>query len=334
MTLSTALFPITRKALQKLSTLWLALLTITAINYSSEVFAAASTTDEPNYETLLQSYQKIKPRLAHNKYNAPVDIRSDIEDNRATGHVYAVLQHPFTDVSNMLQSASDWCDATMLHINIKMCINNNAQHKPQSNATPTITLFVGQKEYQTPAQSYRIDYHYRATTKTARFIQVELTAPTGPMDSKDYRISVEVIPIDDHSSFMHFSYSARYALFSRLMLDTYLATLGRNKVGFTKTGIENDGKPIYIKGLQGIIERNSMRYFLAINAYLDTASLPTNKRYIASLNEWYDFSLKYKRQLYELDRAQYLDIKRREHANRLQYVRNGTLALKESDEDF
>ena len=98
--------------------------------------------------------------------------------------------------------------------------------------------------------------------------------------------------------------------------------------------MDSDGKPVFIKGLQGIIERNCMRYFLALQSYLDTASFPADKRFEASLNEWYDFTLKYKRQLYEVDRKDYLSAKHREYANRLQLAHNGTLKDSASATDF
>jgi len=296
--------------------------------------AANQINDEQTYQALWQRYQQLAPQLTHNKYNAPIVIRSRIEQGHATGHVYAVLQHPFDEVSTMFRSRKQWCDATTLHINIKLCSVNSVKGQTSKQTRPTLSLFVGQKEYQTPAQAYRIDYHYQVTADTPRFVRTHLYAPSGPLDSKDYVINVEAIPLDNDTSFVHFSYSARYGMFGRLLLDAYLATLGRNKVGFTSTGRDDDGNPVYIKGLQGIIERNCMRYFLALQSYLDTASLPADKRFEASLNEWYGFTLKYKRQLYEVERKDYLDAKRREHANRLQLARTGTLANNTSDADF
>ena len=291
--------------------------------------AATATSTEQSYQALQHSYQQLRTQLAHNKYDAPVVIRSQIEDGKATGHVYAVLQHPFTDVSAMFQSVKQWCEATTLHINIKLC---TANYQPDDQAT--LSLYVGEKEYQSPDQAYRVDYHYRVTARSARFIQTHLSAKSGPLDSKDYVINVEAIPLGDNTSFIHFSYSARYGIFSRLLLDAYLATAGRNKVGFTATGEDADGNTLYIKGLQGIIERNCMRYFLALQSHLDTLSLPADQRYEASLNEWYGFTLKYRKQLYEVDREEYLSAKHREHANRLQLAHNTTTNNSALETDF
>ena len=41
----------------------------------------------------------------------------------------------------------------------------------------------------------------------------------------------------------------------------YLATLGRNKVGFTVIDHKPDGQPVYIGNVRGLVERNCMRYW-------------------------------------------------------------------------
>ena len=54
----------------------------------------------------------------------------------------------------------------------------------------------------------------------------------------------------------------------------YLATIGRDKVGFSIVGSRADGQPVYVHGTRGVIERNTMRYYVAIEAYLSTMALP------------------------------------------------------------
>jgi hypothetical protein len=52
---------------------------------------------------------------------------------------------------------------------------------------------------------------------------------------------------------------------SQIAMQTYLSTSGADKVGFTS----ENGK--LVGGTRGVMERNTMRYFLAIDAYLDIA---------------------------------------------------------------
>ena len=48
----------------------------------------------------------------------------------------------------------------------------------------------------------------------------------------------------------------------------YLATGGRDKVGFSIVGKTASGAPQYLDGMRAVVERNTMRYYLAIDAYL------------------------------------------------------------------
>ena len=97
----------------------------------------------------------------------------------------------------------------------------------------------------------------------------------------------------------------------------YLATAGRGKVGFTTIGSSALGESIYVSGMQGAIERNTMRYFLAIQSHLDTIAGPEELRFEQRVKRWFELTSQYNRQLFELDKEEYLKVKQREHANQL-----------------
>ena len=96
-------------------------------------------------------------------------------------------------------------------------------------------------------------------------------------------------------------------------MQAYLGTLGRGKVGFTATGTPAGGQPRYVGGTRGIVERNTMRYFLAIDAFLGAVSVPPQAQLEKRLRDWFSASERYARQLHEMERGEYLDMKRREH---------------------
>ena len=96
-------------------------------------------------------------------------------------------------------------------------------------------------------------------------------------------------------------------------MQAYLATAGRSKVGFTITGRQPDGQPDYIGGVRGPVERNTMRYFLAIDAYLGALTVPLPEQFEKRLRAWYDSTDVYARHLHEVDRAAYLEMKRNEY---------------------
>lgn len=91
-------------------------------------------------------------------------------------------------------------------------------------------------------------------------------------------------------------------------MKSYLATIGSDKVGFTATGDPGTAKPGYIGGVRGLLERNTMRYYLAIDAYLATLDKPLDQR----LGRWFDATEQYPRQLHEVERQDYMEMKRDE----------------------
>lgn len=63
------------------------------------------------------------------------------------------------------------------------------------------------------------------------------------------------------------------------------------------------------------IERTVMRFYLALQAWLDVRDQPAQEQLLARLERWFDLTDEYPRQLRELDRETYLDQKQREYAN-------------------
>ena len=98
-------------------------------------------------------------------------------------------------------------------------------------------------------------------------------------------------------------------------MQTYLATLGGAKVGFTAEGRRPDGTPVLVRGMRGALERNVMRYYLAVDAYLAALASPPDERLEDRLREWFDATERYPLQLHELEENAYLEMKRKECAS-------------------
>jgi hypothetical protein len=90
----------------------------------------------------------------------------------------------------------------------------------------------------------------------------------------------------------------------------YLASSGRDKVGFSVVGKTAEGEPVYVRGVRGVVERNTMRYYLALEAYLDALDAPAAERVERRLRAFHAGLENYPRQLHELELGRYLDIKR------------------------
>jgi hypothetical protein len=104
-------------------------------------------------------------------------------------------------------------------------------------------------------------------------------------------------------------YAYRFGVAARLATKAYLTTVGRDKVGFSIVGRDSAGKPQFVGGTRGAIERNTMRYYLAIEAYLGALSLPTAQQ-LETVGGLARRRRTYPRQLRELDRGEYIAMKR------------------------
>ncbi|WP_455365341.1 hypothetical protein [Kaarinaea lacus] len=284
---------------------------------------AADAVSSAEYQSLLAQYHAIKTHLQSNQYDAPVYIRSDFQESKASGEVYALVNHDFETVATNLGSSGHWCDVVLLHINVKGCdVGANAASKSPDQ----LTLYVGRRYYQTPDEAHEMQYRFRKTSAMADYLHVDLTASEGPFGTSDYLLTFEVIPFDASSSFIHFKYSYQYGFMAKLAIDGYLATIGRNKVGFTVTDYDEANQPVYVQGLQGIVERNSMRYFLAIRSFLDTSELST-EQWRQRIDHWYQLARNFERQFLEVREKEYIDTKQREFRYREEMLRTAALRL-------
>jgi hypothetical protein len=56
-----------------------------------------------------------------------------------------------------------------------------------------------------------------------------------------------------------------------------------------------------------------MRYYLAIDAHLNSLSAPPREQLDTRLRDWFVSTERYPRQLHEMDELEYLSMKRREY---------------------
>lgn len=250
-------------------------------------------------------YTAIAPQLANNPFKRPLVLASTEAPTRLSGDIYAVIDHPFAEVSQSLARPASWCDVLMLHLNTKYC------EVKGSGPTRALSVAVGRKFDQPLADAQRVEFAWQPATTQPDFLGVGLSAGEGPLSTRDYRIVLEAVPIENGGkSFIHLAYSYAYGTAARLAMQAYLGTLGSDKVGFTVTGKDGKGGADYIGGVRGVVERNTMRYYLAIDAFLDA---PEAKQLDARLAAWFDATEQYARQLHETERADYLTMKRSEY---------------------
>jgi hypothetical protein len=254
--------------------------------------------------TLKARYAALQDKFANNQFGRPLVLESKETSGDLKGDVYAIVDYPYSMVQQALVSPDHWCDILILHLNVKRC-------KASSGTPKTIQLNVGRKFDQPIEDAYQLNFSYRVAASSADYLQVLLSADEGPLSTKNYRIQVEAVPIEANRTVIHMSYAYGYGFAAKMATQTYLATLGSSKVGFTVVDKKPDGKPVYRGGVLGLLERNTMRYYLAIDAYLSAYALPAAEQPEKRIREWYASTERYAQQLHEMDEAEYLDMKRK-----------------------
>ena len=260
-------------------------------------------------DDLQNKYTEIKTALDKNAYDMPVYIYSSDKDHRMLGEVYGVIDYPFQARQTALSTPSHWCEIVPQHLNIKACTYQ------YQNGYCQLTFYTGRKYYEKADDVYQLAYRIALTDDQPEYFHVDLSAADGPMGTSDYTIQAEAIPLDETKSFIHFRYSYSYNYMTQLGMSTYLATLGRDKVGFSEIDKDAQGVPVLVNGVRGIIERNAIRYYLAIQSYLDTLRIESAQRFNARIERWFVLTENYHRQLHELDKEDYSKYKQQEFAD-------------------
>ncbi len=261
---------------------------------------------------LRAQHQTLKDQLANNAFNRPMVMASDQTSNDVKGDIYTVIPHPYDKVSTALSGPQGWCDILILHLNTKYCSVAREQQ------TTTLLMNVGKKFDQPLGESYRLAFAWKLADRQADYLRVALTADTGPLSTHDYRITLEAVPLENGTTFLHLSYAYGFGVTGKIAMSAYFSTIARSKVGFTVTGKEEDGSPIYIGGMRGLVERNTMRYYLAIEAYLGALTLSPRAQFEKRIGDWFVAVERYPRQLHEIEKAEYLDMKRKEQHRQME----------------
>ncbi|HZT55437.1 MAG TPA: hypothetical protein VFA35_04360 [Burkholderiaceae bacterium] len=255
---------------------------------------------------LRAKHDSLREKLANNPFQRPLVLESTQSAGDLKGEVYAVVEQPFGVVGPALQDTSHWCDLLILHLNVKGC---SAAGKPP---TEVLSVVLGRKFDQPLDDGYRVDFAYTMPAASADYLRMQMAADAGPVGTRNYRLALEAVPLDDRRSFIHMSYAYAYGTTARLAMQAYLSTAGREKVGFSVVGKTEDGKPLYIDGVRGVVERNTMRYYLAIEVYLGSLAAPPGEQQEKRLRDWFAATERHALQLHEIERDDYLKMKRSE----------------------
>ena len=270
--------------------------------------AAADGLQVAGPSALRDKHTTLGPVLGNSQFKGPLYLESNESSKALQGDVFATVNFPFASVSAALNDAGHWCDVLILHLNVKYC-----RRKEEGGGTQ-LDLRLGRKYDQPLADATPVAFAYRSMAATPEYMHVELEAPEGPFGTRNYRILLEAVSIEGSRTFIHMGYSFNFGGGGRLAMQVYLGTIGRDKVGFTPVRPPQPGQePELMGGLRGLVERNTMRYYLAIDAYLAALAEPPAEQLEKRFQGWFDATEKYPRQLHEVEREAYLAMKRGEY---------------------
>jgi hypothetical protein len=255
---------------------------------------------------LSDQYTLLGSQLQQNAFQRPLVLLSTETQQGLRGDIYALMPFPFGAVSTALTKPDQWCQVMILHINTKYC------HAAADSTGMVLSVNIGAKTPQELAQAARVRFNFQLREETPQYFEVLLDAKDGPLGTSDYRIRLEAVSLPQNRTFLHltYSYSANFA--ARLAMQAYLATAGADKVGFTVVDKLTGGQPVFIEGVRGLVERNTMRYYLAIDSFLQSAQSAPSAQLDERLQAWFTAVEQYPRQLHEMDRPAYLEMKHAE----------------------
>ena len=232
-----------------------------------------------------------------------LQVTSEEKAGRLSAQVAGTLPVDFKTLADVLENPASWCEFIPLNFNVKACLFKEGE----------LQIYISRKFYDPPENAHLLRYRFERVVREEGRLLMVLTCKNGPAGTKDFRLELEARPAPAGSELRLVS-SHRQSLISRVATNAYLSSSGRHKIGFSVTGEDGNGRPVYVKGIKAMVERTVVRYFFALSAYLETGELPPQERFAARLNTWFSQSEKFP-QLQEMPREQYIQAKMKEREN-------------------
>ncbi len=245
-------------------------------------------------------------------------VEAETEDERTRSRAEFFLPDvAFQEFKNLVTRYDRWCEMLLLHLNVKACTH------AVENSAETVEMFLGRKIYQLPAEAVKMAFQF-VSAPGVDALRVSLEAESGPYGSSQFSYTLSAAPVEG-GIFVDLRLSNHNGYAGKL-IDLYLSTFGRGKVGFTVTGKDLFGRPKFVRGQIGAAERNVVRYMLALRVSMAHRELSFAHRAAA----WFDATERYGEQLHELKRKEYLAIKAQEYENQvnLQNARDSGFLLR------
>lgn len=259
----------------------------------------------PNgHEALIDKHQKFVKELYKSSFAIPFYIESSVSKNASHVDIYGTIGYSFEIVQKELLVPTNWCELLLPHMNVKACTYEKVKDSWLLN------IYNVGKFSEPLEDAYHMKFEYRVSTLQPRYFDILLAAPDGPSGTENHHFELEATPQDDGRTFIHLKYSYIYSPIVYVIMKLF----GGSKTGFSITGTDSAGNPVYVDGLRGSVERSVVCYYIAILAYLDALEAPAEQRFEKHISRWYDLAGRFKTQLIEMKKEDYLKYKREDRA--------------------
>ena len=264
-------------------------------------------------------YPELQEAARRGPFGLPLQVHSEERETLVSADIHGIIDQPFRALAATFTEPGGWCDFLVLNPNIKTCtFRREAQET-------FLTLYIGSKSYRAPESATEQVYRFLVRVRQPEYAAISLTAPQGMLGTTAHRFEFEAGSVAG-KTVVALSSSFEPSMLSKLLTGIYLSTLGRERIGFSRAATEPGVPAGYVRGVKGMIERNVMRYYLALKAFLDAGDLPAGRQFEARASLAYDLMDLYPAQLRQMDKSEYLDIKFREHRNQLRLQQKLALA--------
>jgi len=283
---------------------------VTAVLVAGTVYAdEAGKVEEINPSDLVTQYRETEKTGSRLAETLPIYLETVQKEKVLNVNLLGLFPFKFSDVAEVVARPASYCEFLPLMLNVKSCVIT------EINPVTRMKFYVAGKHYTPPLASYRIHAVFRLVDRTSEKIRIRLESEEDSAGKTGYDVDLVAIPLEGQTLLY---LKSRYApgRVTRMATNTYVNVFAHDKPGFTEIQ-KPGGEKKLITGFPAVIERSSVRAYLALKAYMINFHLPPAKRFEACLGTWYDLNRPYKKQLYELERDEYLQIKRREHQNQL-----------------
>jgi hypothetical protein len=295
----------------KILILYILILQVAAVLLCAVLPVAALPPNPPDKqaESLIAIYHQIQERITKSPLVLPIHLETRVENNFSEVDIYGVVDYPFATIQKEFSKPRDWCDMIILHPNIRACTYSG------TDSGWVLTLHNVNRYDQTITEAYQLYFKYNIISGTQSYVDMSMVADKGPFNSSDHKFRIRAAALDGKRSFVHLSYSYRYSPLQYIAIKSYIALFGTKRAGFSVESFTEENGPVYVSGVKGSIERNVMRYYLAILAYFDALKYPPEQRFEKRLSGWINLSDRYQRQFPRIEHTKYFENKRADLKN-------------------